>query len=163
LSRASWFVGRLAGFCGVALFLALITCVPLAFMLPLERLWPWGVSLVAELSLLACASLTVAISVRQVTAAALAVGLFYVLCRAIDAMVLITRGPTIDTQAWTSWVIAQAVETLSFLLPALYRFTQSAWLRADLPPSLTPILLQTAIYMLLLCALGLFDSYRVDD
>ncbi len=164
VARGTWLVGRLLGFCVLATVVAGLTAAPLLLMnAPLPVLL-WGVSLAAELCLLSAACLTCVITLRQVMLAVTVTIAFYILARALDAIVAMSRGPLFDPNAWTQVFVARAVEYLALLLPALDRFTRAAWLGADaLPAELAPVLLQSAIYIAVLLAIGLFDVYRVND
>ena len=162
LSRSTWLLGRLTGFAAMVCCFALAASVPLAFTSsPLAAL-VWGLSLAAELMLVAAATLSCAVALSQVVASVLAVAAFYFLSRSIDAIVLMSRGHTIDAGAWSSIFIEQAVTGLAMLLPALSDYTQFAWL-SDAPTGLAALpalTVQTFIYCLLLAAVGWFDFIR---
>ena len=162
LSRAAWFIGRVAGHSAALVVVALVAALPLAFAsAPLAAL-AWGVSLAAELGLVAAATLSCAVALSQVTATVLAVAAFYLLSRVMGAIVLMSTGPAVDAEAWSSLLIAQLVHWLALLLPALDDYTRTAWL-ADgslALAALPAIVVQTAIYAVLLVAVGLFDFTR---
>ena len=162
LSRGAWFVGRLTGYCAGAALLATAAALPLAFTAtPLAAL-VWGFSLAAELSLVAAASLSSAVALTQVPAAVLAVAGFYVLSRSIDAMVLMSTGPTVAPGAWSALVIERVVGWLALLLPPLATYTRSSWLldASTALAALPAIVAQTVIYAMLLTAVGMFDFAR---
>ena len=162
LSRAAWFIGRVTGNSAALAVVALVAALPLAFTsAPLAAL-AWGVSLAAELGLVAAATLSCAVALSQVTATVLAVAAFYLLSRVMGAIVLMSTGPAVDAEAWSSLLIAQLVHWLALLLPALDDYTRTAWL-ADgslALAALPAIVVQTAIYAVLLVAVGLFDFTR---
>ena len=162
LSRAAWFIGRLAGHSAALAVVALVAALPLAFTsAPLAAL-AWGLSLAAELGLVAAATLSCAVALSQVTATVLAVAAFYLLSRVMGAIVLMSTGPAVDAEAWSSLLIAQLVHWLALLLPALDDYTRTTWL-ADgslALAALPAIVVQTAIYAVLLVAVGLFDFTR---
>ena len=162
LSRAAWFIGRVAGHSAALAVVALVAALPLAFTsAPLAAL-AWGVSLAAELGLVAAATLSCAVALSQVTATVLAVAAFYLLSRVMGAIVLMSTGPAVDAEAWSSLLIAQLVHWLALLLPALDDYTRTTWL-ADgslALAALPAIVVQTAIYVVLLVAVGLFDFTR---
>ena len=162
VTRASWYLGRLAGFGAVALVLALLAALPLVFFVPTSTAALWGLSLAAELWLVVAACLTCVITLSQVTFALVAVAAFYVLSRAMSAIVLMSTGPTVDPGAWSSIVIEQGVTIAAMLLPSLDRFTQVSWLTTGVGGSvpLADIVGQTIIYSGLLIGIGLFDFYR---
>ncbi|MGH8568408.1 MAG: ABC transporter permease, partial [Gammaproteobacteria bacterium] len=59
-------------------------------------------------------------------------------------------------------VVNAVVSGIAFVLPDLYRFTQSRWLMYEgvAWADLVPIAGQTAVYLVLLIGVGLFDLYR---
>ncbi len=164
VSRTSWYLGRAFGFCILAFGMASLAALPLLFSATPYQTGCWAISLFAELCLLSIACLTCVVTLRQVTLAVMVTGAFYLLARSIDAVVLMSRGPTVDPTALSSEVIAKGVELIALAVPALDRFTNSAWLDVNaVPPDLSNVLLQSGIYASLLIAIGLFDLYRVND
>lgn len=162
LSRASFALGKLAGFAALAALLALAWCLPLALYAPLGKVLLWGASLVCELWIVATLAFFCAISFGQVLpASGLALG-FYLLARGISALQLISGSPLIDDGGPLHRVARLAVDGLALALPHLDRFTQTAWLvnpEAGRDP-FGPILAQTLIYCGLLATATLFDLYR---
>ncbi|MGR8919782.1 MAG: ABC transporter permease [Gammaproteobacteria bacterium] len=163
VSRAAWYLGRLGGFALLAFALAVLAALPLAVTAAPAPAAAWGVSLAAELCLVTALALTAVVTLRQVPLAVTAAAAFYLLARVTDAMVLMSRGPTVDAEAWSAQWIARAVDALALVVPPLDRFTRAAWLNADALPELAPLVLQAAVYIVLLAAVGLFDLYRVDE
>lgn len=162
LSRATWLIGRVAGYGAMVGLLALAAALPLTVTsTPLAAL-AWGLSLAAELMLVAVASLSCAVALTQVTASVLAVAAFYLLGRSINAIVLMSQGPSVLPGAWSSLFIEHAVAGLAMVLPALNEYTRSAWLNdaAAGLAALPALALQTVIYSVLLAAVGLFDFAR---
>lgn len=162
LPRVAWYGGRLAGFLLMAWVFALAAGAPLMLFADAARAGNWTLRFGAELSLLTAAALTAAVSLRQVTAAVTACGVFYILARAIDAIVLMSRGPLVDPGAITAQVLAQAIEGIALLLPALDRYAGAGVLLGDSGFAAAPILVEAVIYILLLAAVGLVDIYRHD-
>lgn len=163
VSRASWYVSRLLGFCLIAATLAMLATVPLVVIAAPYQALVWGVSLVAETALMACAALTFVVTLRQVPLAVTATSAFYFLGRAMDAIVLMSHGPTVDPSALPAPVIASTVEVIALLIPALGRFGQSEWLEVGaVAVDLGPLLIETLVYSALLVAVGLFDTYRIE-
>ena len=164
LSRLHWYLGRLLGFGVTAAVVAAGAALPLALTSAPLAASLWGLSLAAELGLVAAATLAASVALGQVTPAVLAVAGFYLLSRAMSAIVLMSNGPLVDATAWSTWWMAHTVRTLALLLPALDRFTMSAWLydAGAAAASLPAIGAQTVIYSVLLVAVGLFDFVRRD-
>jgi len=103
------------------------------------------------------------VALGQAAAAVLAVGGFYLLSRAIDAIVLLGHGPLVDPAAPTGAIATHVVETIAWFLPALGRHAQSAWLVGDTAPPMATVLGQlgsAAVYLVLLAAVGLIDFAR---
>lgn len=162
--RASWYLGRLSGFCAVALLLALLAAAPLLPLAEFDRVLAWTAALATELILLGAVCLTAAVTLRQVVPAVLLSGAFYVLARAIDAIVLMSGGPTVVPDAWSTRVIGELVALIALLMPPLDRIAAASWLlgTADLPQA-GPLAAEMLVFIALVLAVGLFDLYRVDD
>lgn len=165
LSRSAWFVGRLLGAALLALAGAALACLPLLAMAPLPAVAAWGLTFAAELVIVAVASLTAIVALTQVMPALLATTAFYLLSRAMSAIVLMSAGPAVDPESWSTHFIARVVDTIALALPALDRYARSEWLHAvgDGQPPLVPVLLEAAVYVVLLAAVGLFDLQRRED
>ena len=90
------------------------------------------------------------------------VGGFYLLARALSAIRLISDTPIAGGETPTHQLIARLVDALALVLPALDRFTQSAWLvdGTGAWPLLGGCALQAALYTALLGAAAMFDFYR---
>ncbi|MEQ8661505.1 MAG: hypothetical protein RLW62_11850 [Gammaproteobacteria bacterium] len=163
VSRTQWFLGRLAGAAAVAGLLAALACVPLLPAAAPLRVLAWGGSLAAELVLVAAVCQTCMVTLRQVTLAVTATSAFYLLARAIDAMVLMSTGPAVDLARWSSRAVAATVELLALGLPALDRYTQAAWLGDDAGlPALAPFGFEWAVFVALVVTIGLVDLHRAE-
>ncbi|MGE0485217.1 MAG: ABC transporter permease [Gammaproteobacteria bacterium] len=164
VSRAAWYGGRLAGFATLAVLGTVLAALPLCLGAPPMRVLAWGTTLAAELVLVAAVSLACAVTLRQVTAVVAVTLAFYLLARAIDALVLMSHGPTVDPASWITLVVASGVEGLALVIPPLGRFADSGWLMADAPPpALAGLGFETACFLALVVAVGLFDLYRAND
>ena len=162
--RAWWVVGRFVGFGLTASILAALATLPLLLHVAAAPVALWSVSLWAELCLVAAACLACAITLQQVTAAVTAVAGFYVLARAMTAIVLMSQGPAVDTGSVASTVIATMINWIAHLLPALDRFAPTMWMTAPIsdPTLVLGVLFEAAVFSALLLAVGLFDFYRRD-
>lgn len=162
--RASWYLGRLGGFWAIALVLAAFAAVPLLAMVEYTRVLAWTAALAAELALLGAVCLTATVTLRQVVPAVLVSGAFYVLARAIDAIVLMSQSPAVVPDAWSTQVISELVALIALLLPPLDRVAATSWLlgASDLPLA-GSLAAELLIFGTLVIAVGLFDLYRVDD
>lgn len=162
VSRGAWWRGRLLGHAAVVSLAAALASLPLFAQAAPASVLAWSLSLALELMLVAAATLCCALAFAQTAAAVLAVGAFYLLARSIDAMVLMSSGPAVDPAALGSVVVAKGVALLALLLPALARFTPTAWLLDDdaALSALPTVMLQALVYLALLAAVGWFDLVR---
>jgi len=162
LPRAAYYLGKLTGFAAFAAFAALLFgALLLLYANPLQVLL-WSASLLAELLIVVAASLLALFTFSQVTVALSVVLAFYLLSRGIGAIQLMSQGPLVDPQAFSSKAIEWLVDGIAFLVPDLYRFAPSEWLVYGTGDwaALAPLLAQTAVYVTLLVGAGLFDLYR---
>ncbi len=160
VSRGDWYCGRFFGYAGMSIGFAALVAVPLVVQQAASAL-PWACSLALELVLVTAATLAFTITVRQVPAALCAVAGFYVLARGITGFGLMATGPTVDLSATSARVMAGFIDILAHVLPALDRYTQTAWLTTPPPPGeLGFLVVQTVVYAALLGAVGLFDLHR---
>jgi hypothetical protein len=161
LSRSTQYLGRLAGFagCGVALAVAFsITLLPWAAPGAVAL---WGLSLALETVLVAAAMLFFTMTLAQLVPAIAATAGLYLLGRSMAAIQAMAYGPGADG-SFAGQTARVAVDGLALLLPALENVTRTEWLLYG-PPSagayaaaLGGLLLYTA----LLAAAGLFDFHR---
>lgn len=162
LPRSGYYLGKLAGYTLVAAFTAVPLCCLLLFLAPGIASLIWGLSMMMELLLVSAVSLLFAFAFGQVTAAISASLLFYLLGRSIAAIQLMAHGPLADQSPVSQQLMTRLVDTLSYLLPDLDRFSQSGWLvyPGDAGALLMPLAAQTAIYIVLISAVALFDLNR---
>ena len=161
LRRSSYFFGKLAGYAGVALALALISSLPLALFAPATRVALWGLSLACELLLVTAFALFCVFSLTQVMSALAAVAGFYLLSRSISALQIMAANPLSEVNLGQE-VVNYVVDAIAFLLPGMDRMTQTGWLLYGAPTTaeIMQLLAQTAVYALLLCGAALFDLQR---
>jgi Cu-processing system permease protein len=164
LPRAGYYLGKLLGFAGIAVAIAVLTTLSLVFLAPGQGLVLWGASLTLELILITALGLFCVITFNQIMPAISFVAAFYLLARSIGAVRLLSVSPLLAANDWTNRAVARLVDALAWLLPDLDRFTSTAWL-VDHTGSLAALgldALQTLIYGGLLVVAGLFDLYRKD-
>lgn len=161
ISRHAWYLGKLLGFAASGALLAGMFAAPLLAWAAAANVAGWGVSLAAELALVAAAALFFASALTQPAAAIAATLGFYLLARAIPAIQAIAAGPLsagvsgADAARWT-------VDALAIVLPRLDAVTRADWLLYGMPAAAdwATALGGLAIYLLLLVAAGLFDLSR---
>ncbi|MEM7540800.1 MAG: hypothetical protein AAF384_04345 [Pseudomonadota bacterium] len=161
LSRTWWFLGKLAGLWSSALVVTAIVALPLFFFAPLGNVIAWAITLLAELAIVVAATLTCVITFTNVPLALAAVAAFYLLSRSIESIALMSHGPTVDTSALSSQVIAELVSGLSYVLPGLNHFASVGLLDGPLElSSILILILEALVYAALLAFAGLFDLHR---
>ena len=160
--RATYFAGKLVGFAGIASASALACALALAGFAPPAQVAIWAASLLLELLVVVSISLVCVITFAQLTQAMSVCLAFYLLSRAMAAMQLMVHEPVGASETAARQFARMFVDSLAFLVPDLDRFTESEWLIhgtgtiADLGFAAT----QSAIYVALLGAAGVFDLYR---
>ena len=160
--RSSYLLGKLAGFSGLAVLVAVLCGFFLLIYAPPLQVMIWTLSLCMELFIVTALSLLCLFTFSQVTAALSAVMAFYLLSRSMTAIQLMGHFPVVSMDSLAQSVVVAFLDALAFVLPELDGFTLSAWLiyHTATWSVLLPILGQTAIYVSLLSAAAMFDLYR---
>ncbi|WP_256077134.1 ABC transporter permease [Massilia sp. YIM B04103] len=160
LPRAAYLLGKLGGFCLLALLPALLFGALGLFFAPPAQAALWGTSLLCELWLVAGFALLCMFTLNHVLPALAATLGFYLLARSVAALQLI--GQHSGAADAGQRAIAAGMDLLALVLPTLDRFTRSEWLvyHDGSWRQLAVVLGQTAVYLLLLAAAALFDLYR---
>jgi ABC-type Na+ efflux pump permease subunit len=160
--RSRYILGKFAGYALVAVVLACVFSLPLALFAQAGGILAWMLSLSCELLIVAAVSLFCALSLTQMLSAVAAVAAFYLLARSISAMQIIAVASMAGTPSFADRTIAQVVDLVALVFPALDRMTETAWLLHGPPDSraLIGLLAQTAVYLVLIVAATLFDFYR---
>jgi len=161
VSRAAYYVGKLAGFSCSGALLATMFALPLLIWAKPADLASWWLSLVVETAMVAAAALFFASAMSQTLAALAAAAGLYLLGRSISAIQAIAGAP----QAGDSLPADAArwfVDALALLLPRLDTATRSDWLLYGPPQAgeFAQTLLGLGLYFVLLAAAGLFDFSR---
>lgn len=160
--RSHYICGKLAGFTVAALFIGILFSLPVWALAPPAAAWLWTVSLAVELALIVALSLFCIVTFNHLLPAAGFVAAFYLLARSMTALRLISANPLSGPDTLSHQVTAALVEGLGYLIPALDRWTETAWLVSAAPEAavLPAIFTQGCIYLSLLTAATLFDFYR---
>src|SRR5438477_9517365 len=93
LSRATQYLGRLAGFAALAIALAVLFAMPLLLWAEPGAVAYWTLSLACELALVAAAALFFAMTLDSLVPALAASAALYLLARSVGAMQAIAAGP----------------------------------------------------------------------
>lgn len=162
VSRANYYVGKLLGYSLLSLCVALCSAVLLLLYAPAYQVLMWSLSYFMELLIVASLALVMLFSFRQIPAALGAVLLIYALARSLPSIVLIAQGPLVVQQGLGQQFIEGFLGLLTWILPALDRFSPSAWLvYGDISAGdIYAPLIQTLIYLPFLSAVALVDFYR---
>lgn len=160
--RSHYICGKLAGFMLTACAIAVMLSLPLWVLAPADAAALWTASLIIELALMIALSLFCIVTFSQLLPAAGFVAAFYLLARSVTAMRLMSANPVAGQDTLSHQVTRGLVDGLGYLMPALDRWTDTAWLvnAAPDPSALIAIAAQGAIYIGLLAAATLFDFYR---
>lgn len=164
VSRLVYFIGKLGGFFITGFAVAAIYAgVMLIYDVSTAVVAFWFFSLVCELMLIAALSFFCAVTFnQQVTASVVTAFFFYLLARAGDDLVLLTKSDLVISTPGAAYMTT-VIETLSVLLPGLGRFTRPEWLMYGdvVVAEVLPIIVaQTLIYTTLLSVASLFDFLR---
>jgi ABC-type transport system involved in multi-copper enzyme maturation permease subunit len=158
--RAVYLFGKFVGFSTAAVLLAALVSLPLVLFVPFERVFVWSLSLACELVILTAASLFFVMTLTHIVPALAAALGFYLLARSIAAIQIITTSS--ESMRWTDRVADWIVAAIAWILPRFDQMTQAAWLVGQAPSiaALTSVIVQTAIYALLLVSAAQFDLHR---
>ncbi len=161
MGRTSYLFGKLLGYACCSLLLAILFTLPFFLSNSPVSASIWGISLFLELALMSCVSLFFSISLTQMPLALAAVSGFYLLSRSMGAIMLIMKGP-LAVHGFLEDIADRAISLVSFVLPSLDDFTRTGWIlyQETKWQVLLPVLVQTAIYLLLISAAALFDFER---
>ncbi len=162
LRRSHYVAGRLLGYLIIALIMALIAGAPQLMLAPPAAVLQWSISLALELAVVTALSLFCVMTFTHLMPAASFVAGFYLLTRTLTAIQLMSASPLAAEHVLSHQVMAWLVDGLALVMPALDRFTQSAWL-ADAAagwPAIGACAAQAALYSTLLIAAAMFDFYR---
>ena len=160
--RWAYYVGKLAGFVIISMVVVLLITFCLLLYVPVQSLVFWSLSLLCETSIIIALSLLTLYSFNSITISFSVVAGFYLLSRTSEALLLISSSPILTTTSVSHKFITWLIELISYLLPGLYKFTQTEWLIYS-PPSFNEfgiVFGQTIIYVVFLSGIALYDLYR---
>ena len=162
LPRSSYILGKLCGFIGVGLLLALLAALPLLVFAPIPVAAVWGASLFCELAVVSALSVFCIVTFSHVLPAFTLIIGAYLLARTLSAMRLMSDTALLGAMGGARPLVDFVVDALGYVVPALDRFAATEWIAARVVDAdvLGLISLQTAIAVALLLAAALFDFYR---
>lgn len=162
IHRGSYYLGKLIGYFHIALLVSIVFGALLLVYADPEQVTIWVISLFLELILVVALSLVMLFSFNQVPFALTGVLLIYGASRIASSILLMAQSPIVAHTSMAQKFMDGFIELLTWLLPDLHRFTQTEWLAYNTAEwsVLLPLLAQTAIYLVLLSFIALFDFYR---
>ena len=162
ISRFEYLAGKAFGYGVVAAGIAIALAVPVWLIAPPGAALAWTVSLVFESWIAVAAGLFCVITFNQLTLAAGIVFAFYLLARAMTAIVLVAGADMLQDGSVAHAAMTAIVKLVALMLPPLDAFTQTAWLvdAVDGWSRLPMLAAQTALYVTLLLAAASIDLYR---
>ena len=162
IQRGSYYLGKLLGYLYIAALISVIFAALLVLYADPEQVVIWMISLFFELILVVALSLVMLFTFNQVPSALTAVFIIYGASRIVTSIFLMTKFPIIAHTSIAQQFMDGIIELMTWLLPDLHRFTQTEWLTYNTADwaTLLPLLSQTAIYLVFLSFIALFDFYR---
>ena len=162
INRSQYYLGKLAGFILVAAIVSVVFGSMLLFYAPVESVLIWTTSLFMELILVVAMGLVMLFTFNQIPPALAGVFIIYAASRITTSIYLMAKYPIISHTTTAQKFMDGFIETMTWVLPDLHRFTQTSWLTGAVSDwsLLLPVLGQTTIFLGLLSAVALFDFYR---
>ena len=162
IRRGSYYLGKLIGYFYIALLVSIIFSALLLLYADDEQVFIWMISLFLELILVVALSLVMLFTFNQVPSALTAVFIIYGASRIVTSIFLMAKFPIIAHTSMAQQFMDGIIELMTWLLPDLHRFTQTEWLTYNTADwaTLLPLLGQTAVYLVFLSFIALFDFYR---
>jgi Cu-processing system permease protein len=162
IRRGYYYLGKLIGYFYIAALVAVFFAALLLLYADAEQVFIWMISLFFELVLVVALSLVMLFTFNQVPSALAAVFIIYGASRIVTSIFLMAKYPIIAHTSMAQQFMDAFIELLTWLLPDLHRFTRTEWLTYNTADwgTLLPLLGQTAIYLVFLSFIALFDFYR---
>ena len=159
--RSSYYFGKFTGFSVIALLIAFMCLCCLSIYVPLNLAFLWSFSLFCELLIIISLSLLCLFSFSSITISFSIVMSFYVLSRSIEVIQLISNSPILAIGSTSHKFMNELLGIISYIIPDLYRFTQTSWLIYQTEfNNIVIVIGQTLIYVILISCVALFDLYR---
>lgn len=161
LPRSAYLLGKLLGYCLLAVMPALLFGGLTVFFSPIQQSLLWTLSLVCELWIIVAFAILCVLSMNQILTALSATMGFYLLARSITALLLIANDPLASTSTSQVWM-QKVMNGIANVLPHLDQFTRTEWLvyQSGNWSMLNMLVVQCVISMSLLGAAAMFDLYR---
>ncbi|HIF50155.1 MAG TPA: ABC transporter permease [Thiotrichaceae bacterium] len=160
--RSSYYFGKFSGFSVVAIIISSMSVCCLFLYAPAIPVLFWSFSLFCELLIIIALSLLALFSFNSITISFSVVMAFYLLARSIEVIQLISDSPILESSSMSHEFINSLLDLIAYVIPDLYKFTKTDWLvySTNINDSVFIIIGQTAVYVVLLSCVALFDLYR---
>ena len=160
--RSSYYLGKLIGFFHVVFVVSLLFSSMLLLYAPAEQVLIWAVSLILEMMIVVAFSLVMLFTFNQIPSALTGVFILYAASRTTTSIYLMSKYPVISHDTIAQQFMDGFIAMLTWVLPNLHQYTQTDWLTYGTAEwsLLPPLAMQTAIYLVLLSFLSLFDFHR---
>lgn len=163
LKRSAWYFGKFLGHYGLAAVIILFAGALLVLYADAVPVLAWVASLFCETGILIALAMLCLFTFSNITVSFVVVMAFYLLARSIAAIQLISSSPILETKTFSQEFMNFLIDAIAWVLPDLADYTRSEWLVSGLEKEVVvTVLIQTAVYLPLLMAAGLFDLYRKD-
>lgn len=162
ITRSDYFTGKWFGYILIAFFMSAVSFLCVALHASINDSLIWSLSLFAELIIFLTFSMFCLFTLNSITLSFSVLVAFYILCRAIDVIRLISDSPILESASLSHHFINLTIDVIAYLVPSLNRFTQTDWLVYGSATSTELLFIfgQMLIYTLLLASAALFDLYR---
>lgn len=162
LPRAVYIIGKLTGFFGAVLVIALLVSIPLILSSETAISLAWSVSLFLELSIVVAFSMFIITAVQNNTLSLLIVLALYILSRAIADLLLLSQSPILETGGSINLFAGRVLQAIYVVLPDLWNFARTEWLLyGEIAAAVVyENIIQTVIAVMLLTVATIFDFYR---
>ena len=161
LRRETLYFGKLLGVVLLAFLFVVLAGAVVAFYVDVGVALRWSISLFFELAVVSAFALWIVTATGSAPGTMLLTLGFYLLSRAMGAMLAMAAGPYFVARSAFDAFVAQVVEILSWVLPSLHEFASADWLiRAEVDANLLLQLMQACVYMVFLAAVTLVELYR---
>jgi ABC-type Na+ efflux pump permease subunit len=162
IPRSRYYLGKLSGFICISFIIAIVFSILPLLYASADQVLIWGISLFFELVLVVGLGLVMLFTFKQIPAALTGVFIIYAASRSVTSIYLMAKYPIMSTTSVSQRLMESVIESLTWVLPDLQRFTQAEWLAHGTGSFslLLPVVAQSVIYLTLLSAIALFDFYR---
>lgn len=162
LPRVIYYIGKFSGYTFISFVVCIFVASCIAVYMPSIAVLFWSFSLWCELLIVIAFSILCLFTLNSVTISFSVVMGFYILARSIEAVHLISHSPILVSDSLANEFMAWFLDSISYLVPDLYRFTQTDWLiyKSQNADDLFIIVGQTSVYVMFLSCVAIFDLYK---